>query len=69
MKGGDPVKHWSFSLFVLLVLGGVLGACTHYYYPPPPPPPPPPAAYSPPPQGLAPPHGYVGPTDPQRGSR
>lgn len=69
MKGGDRVNNRLRAVVLFVLLSGALGACTHYYYPPPPPPPPPPAAYSPPPQGLAPPHGYVGPSDPQRGSR
>ena len=68
------------SAICLVALSGLMG-CTVYDYGPgrPPvivpgvpvaaPPPPPPAVYVPPPQGPAPPHPYVGPTDPQRGSR
>lgn len=68
-KGGDLVTRWMRRLSLLMLVSIGLGACTYYVQAPAPPEPPPPAVYAPPPQGLAPPHGYVGPTDPQRGSR
>lgn len=68
-KGGDLVTRWMRCCAFLMLMSIGLGACTYYVQAPAAPEPPPPAVYAPPPQGLAPPHGYVGPTDPQRGSR
>jgi hypothetical protein len=51
------------TLLLLVTVG--TGGC-YYYVMPPPQPPPPPASVQVAPAAPAPPHEYVGPTDPQR---